>query len=124
MDTDESVNKHHARYGVCTDIRGDNGLFGASGARAGAPTALLGAYQGASQPVFSHPHGAPSGLNGQTNVVGSNYDPGIPNVTGMPIRVPAVQALPVRAHYDVHKADYVHVATQPLHALSSWTLYP
>ncbi len=38
MDTDES------RYGVGTGIRGDNGMFGASGARAVAPAVPLGAY--------------------------------------------------------------------------------
>ncbi len=51
-DTDESADEHHTRYGVGTDIRGDNGVFGASGARAGAPAVLLGTYQDASQPVF------------------------------------------------------------------------
>ncbi len=42
-DTDESGDEYHTRYGVCTGIRGDNGVFGASGARAGAPAVLLGA---------------------------------------------------------------------------------
>ncbi len=53
-DTDESGDEHpmSTRYGVGSGIRGDNGVFGASGARAGAPAVLLGAYQGASQPVF------------------------------------------------------------------------
>ncbi len=46
-DTDESADEHHTRYGVDTNIRGDNGVFGTSGARAGAPAVLLSAYQGA-----------------------------------------------------------------------------
>ncbi len=51
-DTNESGDEHHTRYGVGTGIRGDNGVFGASGARAGAQAVLLGAYQRALQPVF------------------------------------------------------------------------
>ncbi len=43
-DTDESADEHHVRYGVGTGIWGDNSVFGASGARAGAPAVLLGAY--------------------------------------------------------------------------------
>ncbi len=67
-DMDESADEHHTQYGVGTCIRGVNSVFGASGARAGAPAVLLGAYQGASQPVFQpaymgHPI-AYSGLNG------------------------------------------------------------
>ncbi len=88
-DTDESGDEHHTRYGVGTGIRGDNGVFGTSGARAGAQAVLLGAYQGASQPVFppaymGHPV-AYSGLNGRTNIVGSDYCTGIPSIAGMPI---------------------------------------
>ncbi len=36
-DTNESGDEHHDRYGVSSGIRGDNSVFGASGARAGAP---------------------------------------------------------------------------------------
>ncbi len=59
-------------------------MFGASGARAGAPVVLLGAYQGASQPVFQPAfmghQVAYSGLSGQTHVVGSDYCTGVPSI--------------------------------------------
>ncbi len=108
-DTDESADEHHTRYGVSTSIRGDNGVFGASGARAGAPAVLSGAYQGASKPVFQptymgHPV-AYSGLNGQTPVVGSDYCPGVPQIAEMPISALVVTSLSTRAHHDVPKAD-------------------
>ncbi len=108
-DTDESADEHHMRYGVSTDIRGDNGVFGTSGARAEAPAVLLDAYQGASQPVFQpsymgHPV-AFSGLNGQARVVDSSYRSGVRQVTGMPISAPAVTSVSTRAYYDVPKDD-------------------
>ncbi len=96
------------RYGVGTYIQGDNGVFGVSSARAGAPSGLLGAYQGASQPVFQSHIGYPmaySGLNGQSHVVGSNYHPGILHLTRIPISVPTVTSVLARAHYDVPKTD-------------------
>ncbi len=93
-DMDESGDEHHTRYGVGTGVRGDNGVFCASGARAGAPAVLLGAYQGASQAVFQpacigHPV-AYSGLSGQTHVVGSDYCIGVPSIAGVPITTPVV----------------------------------
>ncbi len=100
-DTDESRDEHHTRYGVGTGIRGDNGVFGASGARADAPAVLLGAYQGASQSVFQpaymgHPM-AYSGLNGQTHDVGSDYCKGVPSIAGVPISAPVVTLVLTRA---------------------------
>ncbi len=105
-DTDEFGDEHHTRYGVGTGIRGDNGVFGASGARAGAPAVLLGAYQGASQPVFQpaymrHPV-AYSGLNGQTHIVGSDYCTGIPSIAGVPVSASVVTSVSTRA---LTKAD-------------------
>ena len=84
-------------------------MFCTSGARAGAPAVLLGTYQGASQPVFQPPHMVHpvvyGDLNGQNHVVGSNYYPGVPHVTGMLINVPAVTSVPPRVRYNVPKAD-------------------
>ncbi len=99
-DTDESRDEHHTRYGVGTGIQGNNGVFGASGARAGTQAVLLCAYQGASQPVFQpaymgHPV-AYSGLNGQTNIVGSDYCTGIPSIAGVPISAPVVTSVSTR----------------------------
>ncbi len=105
-DTDESADEHHMRYGVSTGIRGDNDVFGASGARAGAPAVLLAAYQGASQPVFQSAYmGHPVAYIGQTQVVGSDYCPGVPQIAGMPIRALVVTLVLTRAHYNVPKAD-------------------
>ncbi len=111
-DTDESGDEHHTRYGVGTGIRGDNSVFGASGAGAGAQAVLLGAYQGASQPVFQpaymgHPV-AYSSLNGQTTVVGSDYCTGILSITGMPISAPVVTSVSTRTptRADVRLRDY------------------
>ncbi len=61
-DTDESGDEHHTRYGVGTGIREDNRVLGSSGARAGAPAVILGAYEGASQPVPTSLYGPPRGL--------------------------------------------------------------
>ncbi len=100
-DTDESVDGHHTRYGVSTSIQGDNGVFGASAARAGALTVLLGTYQRTSQPVFQPAYmGHPmvySSLNGQTHVVGSDYCPGFPQIAGMPISASFVTLVSTRA---------------------------
>ncbi len=91
-DTDESGDEHHTQYGVGTSIRGDNSVIGASGPRAGAQAVLLGAYQGASQPVFQPAYMghsvAYSNLNGQTNVVGSDYCTDVLSVAGVPISAP------------------------------------
>ena len=100
-DTDESADEHHTLYGVGTGIRRDNGVFGASGARAGAPAVLLDAYKGASQPVFQpaymgHPV-AYIGVNGQTHVVGSDYCSGDPQIAGMPISAPVATPVSTRA---------------------------
>ncbi len=107
-DTDESGDEHHTRYGVGTGVRGDNGVFGTSGARAGAPAVLLGAYQGASQPVFQPAYmGYPvaySGPNGQTHVVSSDYCTGVSSTAGVPIGAPVVTSVSTRASTgaDVH----------------------
>ncbi len=73
---------------------------------------LLGAYQGASQPVFQpaymgHPV-AYSGLSGQTRVVGSDYCTGIPSIAGVPISALMVTSVSSRAstRADVHLQDY------------------
>ncbi len=111
-DTDESGDEHHTQYGVGTGIRGDSGVFGTSGARVGAQAVLLGAYQGASQPVFQPAYMghsvAHSGLNGQTNVVGSDYCMGVPSVAGVPISAPVVTLVSTRASTgaDVRPRDY------------------
>ncbi len=46
-----------------------------------------------------------SSLNGQTHVVGSDYRPRVPELTGMPISAPVVTWVATRAHYDVPEAD-------------------
>ena len=73
---------------------------------------LLGAYQGASQPVFQpayvgHPV-AYSGLNGQTHVEGSDYCTGVPSIAGMPIGAPVVTSVSTKASTkaDVRLRDY------------------
>ncbi len=46
-----------------------------------------------------------SSLNGQSHVVGSDYRPGIPQLTGMLISALAVTSVSTRVHDDVPKAD-------------------
>ncbi len=54
------------------------------------------------------PPGAYSGLNGQTNIVGSDYCTGVPSMAGMPISAPVVTSVSTRAstRADVHLQDY------------------
>ncbi len=46
-----------------------------------------------------------SGLNGQTQVVGSDYCSGVPQIAGMSISAPVTTSVSTRAHYDVPKPD-------------------
>ena len=100
-DIDESGDKHHTQYRVGTGIRVDNGVFGTSGARAGAPAVLF-------QPAYMGHPVAYSGLNGQTHVVRSDYCVGVPSIAGVPISAPVVTLVSTRAstRADARLRDY------------------